>query len=356
MALLLDGTFLDGTLDSDVLIGLNSGPNHYLFGGDGNDLLIGESNAFWSGFSFPGNTSVATAAVIDTGALWSVFDNALITDSSIPHTTIYAEGEGGAEYFRFSSASLETITLDIDFANFDTVIELLDSNGVVLATNDDSGAASLDPGSVLTSDSFLEFTTILAGTYYVRVTEANGGVGETDIEAGESFVLHISVTNHAANAPEISGSDRLEGGAGTDILVGNGGDDELYGGNGVDQLYGGTGNDLLRGEDGADVYHYYAGDGADIVEDNGVFDNDSIIFHDFDLADATISQIRNTADVLIDFGGGDSVLVRNTLNGNNGDQVESYQFADTTLTIAQMRSLAAVEPATAGNDVIYRSA
>ena len=353
MTLLTDGTFLDGTLDSDVLIGLNSGPNHMLFGEAGNDLLIGETNAFWSGFSFPGNISVANAAAIDIGALWSVYENALITNSSIPHTTIYAEGEGGAEYFRFSAVMFESITLDIDFANFDTVVELLDSNGLVLATNDNSDAAALDAGSVLTSDSFLEFTAPLSGTYYVRVTEANAALGETNIEAGESFVLHISVTNHAANAPEISGSDHLDGGLGEDILVGNSGDDELYGGNGDDQLYGGSGNDVLRGQVGDDTYYFSAGDGNDIIQDDGVGGTDRLNFLDYDLADASFFQVRDTPDLLINFANGDSVLVRNTLNGSISDQIEEYSFADgQTLTAAQVLNIVVVEPLPPSDDVI----
>gem|GEM_PF-2274993 len=355
MALFTLGTFINGSSDNDVLIGRTTGPNHSLFGDNGDDLLIGELSAFWDGTAFAGNTVMGSAGDIDLAANWTVFGHTLFSDSADPQTTLYSEGEGGAEYFSLTAGAGEVITLDIDFANFDSFVEILDSGGVVVASNDDSMAPALDAGSTSASDSFLEFTTASAGTYFIRISEVDGGGGETDIEAGESFVLNISVTGHAASAAAVSGSDHIEGGAGADILVGNAGDDELFGGNGADVLYGGAGNDILRRGDASDIYRYSPGDGADIIVDDGVFDNDRIEMSGFDLADATISQIRGGSDLLIDFGGGDSIIVRNTLNGDAGDQIEFFDFDDQTLTITQMRALAVVEPATAGDDVITGS-
>ena len=354
MALLLDGTFLDGTLDSDVLIGRTDGLNHYLIGEAGNDLLIGELNAFWDGTLFAPNNSTATATDINLAANWSIGENSLIDDSLIPHTTIYSEGTGAEQFFTFNAGPGSDVTIDIDFANFDSQIEILDESLTVVASNNDGG--TLDTGSVLTTDSFVQFTAALGGAYVIRVFETDAGSGETDIEAGESFMLNVSVDGHAATAVETQGSDRIEGGDGADILVGNGGDDELYGGNGVDHLYGGTGDDVLHGGDGADVYHYYAGDGADIIEDNGIFDIDRIIFHGFDQADATFTQVRGGSDLLIDFGGGDSVLVRNTLNGDGGDQVEQYTFEDVDLNVGTIFDLLILGASTAGDDIITGSA
>ena len=144
MALLLDGTFLDGTLDSDVLIGQTDGLNHFLIGDDGNDLLIGELNAFWDGTLFAPNGSSASATDINLASNWSVGENSLIIDSSIPHTTIYSEGSGGEQYFMFNAAAGSEVAIDIDFANFDSQIEILDESLTVVASNNDG--ASLDAG------------------------------------------------------------------------------------------------------------------------------------------------------------------------------------------------------------------
>ena len=350
MALLLDGTFLDGTLDSDVLIGRTGGLNHYLIGDSGNDLLIGELEAFWDGTALTPNGMTATATNIDLAANWSVGENALIIDSSIPHTTVYAEGVDAEQYFTFNVTAGSEITVDIDFANFDSQIEILDGTLTVVASNNDG--ASLDAGSLLATDSFLQFTAVTGGAYIVRVFETDAGSGETDIESGESFMLNLSVDGHMATAVETQGSDRLEGGAGSDILIGNGGDDQLFAGGGTDELYGGTGNDYLSGGDGSDDYYFAAGDGQDIVDDNGAFDTDRLIFTDYNLADATFASVRDTNDLLITFAGGDSVTVRDTLGGSGGDQIESYVFLDATRTAVEIREIAAIEPPTAGDDFI----
>ena len=352
MALLLDGTFLDGTLDSDVLIGRTDGLNHYLIGDDGSDLLIGELNAFWDGTMFAPNGSFATATNIDAATNWSVGENSLVADSSVAHTTIYSEGSGTAQFFTFEAMAGSEITLDIDFANFDSQI-ILNFNDVgfpILASNNDG--ATVDAGSVLTTDSFLQFTAVNTGSYTVIVLEVDDGSGEQFIEAGESFMLNVSVDGHAATAIETQGSDRVEGGDGADVLVGNGGDDQLYGGRGADELYGGTGNDYMSGGDGSDDYYFAAGDGQDIVDDNGAFDTDRIIFTDYNLTDATFASVRDTDSLLITFAGGDSVLVRNTLGSSGSDQIESYVFLDATRTAEEIREIAAIEPPTAGDDFI----
>ncbi len=78
------------------------------------------------------------------------------------------------------------------------------------------------------------------------------------------------------------GDDVLYGGANNDLLFGDNGDhsgngrDSLYGGVGDDQLQGHSGddilvggkdNDVLYGGAGNDTYHFYAGDGTDVVDD-----------------------------------------------------------------------------------------
>ena len=66
------------------------------------------------------------------------------------------------------------------------------------------------------------------------------------------------------------GDDHLEGGDGDDILLlGQAGKDTILGGAGADTLSGGEGDDILDGGAGADVYIFHAGDGKDIVREEG---------------------------------------------------------------------------------------
>ena len=76
-----------------------------------------------------------------------------------------------------------------------------------------------------------------------------------------------------------AGDDRLEGGEGAlDVLSGGAGNDRLFGDGGNDRLEGGEGNDRLRGGEGADEFLFRNGDGADVILDFSVEDNDTIIF------------------------------------------------------------------------------
>lgn len=69
-------------------------------------------------------------------------------------------------------------------------------------------------------------------------------------------------------APQLHGTDYLDGGDGDDKLIGGGGGDELFGGDGADKLYGDNasleasfhGNDYLDGGAGADTLVGEAGD------------------------------------------------------------------------------------------------
>lgn len=70
------------------------------------------------------------------------------------------------------------------------------------------------------------------------------------------------------------GDDDIRGGKGDDDLRGNDGDDTLRGGDGDDRLVGGNGDDVLYSGDGNDVL--IGGDGADIID--GGAGNDRVRF------------------------------------------------------------------------------
>lgn len=129
-----------------------------------------------------------------------------------------------------------------------------------------------------------------------------------------------------------AGFDLVRGGGGNDRILGGGGDDELYGddghdtlkgGAGLDDLFGGTGedvldggkdSDLLEGGGGDDVFIFKLGYGFDIITDF-TFDQDQIYidvrgFRDF--RDLKSAMHVDGTDTVIDFGGGDSLVIENT--------------------------------------------
>jgi hypothetical protein len=120
----------------------------------------------------------------------------------------------------FSSVTVgagETITIDIDFGihvigtDTDVIVDLYDSAGTLLASNDDSSVTVGGAGSTHPWDSFLTFTNTSgsAQTYTIRFREYGG---DGLFEGGETFVANISVSGHATTSPTVMGDDILSGG------------------------------------------------------------------------------------------------------------------------------------------------
>ncbi|MEO1660450.1 MAG: calcium-binding protein [Pseudomonadota bacterium] len=154
---------------------------------------------------------------------------------------------------------------------------------------------------------------------------------EGDDETGGSIINGNSVYGRGGNDNMLGGwtHDRLAGGdgndfirglGGDDLLEGNDGDDRIYGADGADMLRGGTGNDLLSGGIGADTFYFARGDGMDSIIDfqqdrSRQFDAahgdllalDIVGIDDFEDMMQFAQQIDD--DVVLDFGGGDVVLL-----------------------------------------------
>ncbi len=131
-------------------------------------------------------------------------------------------------------------------------------------------------------------------------------------------------------------------------------DDLLFLGNSSEIVYGLESNDQISMGDGSDIYVYSAGDGFDVIEDNGFFDTDIVFIEGYNPADATLSLWANDADDLrIEFGNGDTILIRNTLNGSAQDQIEQIIWEDGTVwTMQNVRDMLIAQNQTAGDDSV----
>lgn len=138
------------------------------------------------------NTS--TASAVSLAGSFDLIENADIAASTtIPHATVVATANGGGkEYYRLNIGGPGRVILDIDHGNFDTILELRDEAGTLLAANDDNSA---DAGS-LSYNSLIDHTLTQGGTYYVVVgSYGGGGVPST----GSTYTLHVSAESPAAN-------------------------------------------------------------------------------------------------------------------------------------------------------------
>ncbi|WP_076071793.1 pre-peptidase C-terminal domain-containing protein [Sphingomonas montana] len=340
------GDTITGSVENNVISG--GAGSDTISGGEGDDVIdggFGNETQFADTVDRPDvvkpatttNNSIATAVVLDTTATgnFDLVNNPDIEAArSIPHATINATAAGnGLEYYGVAVDAGARVVFDIDQITFDSVIQIVDANGTVLAENDDDFT---DPGSSQLA-SRLDFTFATAGTYYVRVIDFDtlGNPAAGGLRAGQTYTMHISTTSAAvtptgtftsgfdtiaggigndtasyasatagvavslalagvvqdtgAGGPDLltsienlsgsafadsltgdDASNTLTGGAGGDTLTGGLGTDTLLGGDGDDALFGNQGTDTLFGGIGNDSL--FGGQGADVL--NGGDGND----------------------------------------------------------------------------------
>ncbi|MEL6617677.1 MAG: calcium-binding protein [Pseudomonadota bacterium] len=147
----------------------------------------------------------------------------------------------------------------------------------------------------------------------------NGGKGRDRLEGGDGNDELLG----------LGGLDNLRGGKGDDTMEGGDGNDLLIGGRGSDVLDGGAGDDNLSGSTDADTFLFADGHGNDVITDFAATnDSEKIDLSEVsainsigDITDPGGAGSQVGSDVLIDTGGGDSILLQNVQLGDlgNGD-------------------------------------
>lgn len=243
---------LTGDGAANVLTG--QGGADTINGGGGDDTLLGDfayqgdappRPGMGTGYATLGadatNNSIATA--FDISNNFSLAADPDIFDSTTTlHTTVSATGNGKGGYYSVSLAAGTVISIDIDgIADpnvHDSWVRLLDSNGNIVAQNDDGGG---DPGSTTSRDSSAVFVVKETGTYYIQEGSWSPDVpgdGWADaVPEGSTYKVNVSVEFPPAPAqPGVAGADKLNGGSGSDLLDGGLAADTLTGGAGEDSF------------------------------------------------------------------------------------------------------------------------
>ena len=357
-----------GTSGSDTLIGNSqdntlaggSGGADTLTGGGGNDRLIGSSFTVSASFD-PGtpasqaditkpqgtsNGSIATA--VNTAGAYDIDANANITSATtIPHATINGTAAGGVlEYYRIdvTAAGAQAI-FDIDGTGTlnDSILELVDASGNLLATNDTGPG---DPGTTTGDDAYITYTFAAAGTYYIRVGRYISSAVAQPMLAGQTYQLNISLQGAAGSTvlTTSSGSLVADGGEGNDFLQGTISDDILTGGNGNDTV--------------SFVNAYNAGTTTGVTVDlnvQGVAQNTVAAGND------TLTGIENLVgsalnDTLTGDGNDNVIeggLGNDTLVGGAGTDTASYLGASAGVTVSLSMQTVAQNTGAAGSDTLY---
>ncbi|MCV3274176.1 M10 family metallopeptidase C-terminal domain-containing protein [Roseobacter sinensis] len=340
---------LSGSGFDDRLIGDNAanvltgqGGDDTLRGGGGDDTLLGDFAYQGDTLPTPGmgtgyvtlgpdatNNSIATA--FDISDNFSLEEDPDIFDSTtVLHTTVEATGNGQGGYYSIDLAAGTILSIDVDgIADpnvHDSWIRLLDSNGDIVAENDDGGG---DPGSTSIRDSSTVHVVEETGTYYILqgswTAESEEGGWTEAVPEGSTYRLNVSVDLPPAPAePGEAGADVLSGGRGSDLLDG---------GLEADTLFGGMGEDSFRfstelGEGNIDLIRDF-----DVTEDLILLD--SLIFEDlgdgralsFGAFHSSVAGVARDSDDRILYSTDDGALSYDADGSGDGDAIQFAQLS-----------------------------
>ncbi|MBW0144148.1 calcium-binding protein [Sphingomicrobium clamense] len=252
----------DGTADADFILSQNNNNDLNGFGGD--DVLLGDMGNFIAPTStdMTTNHSFETARDLDLSSfVWSVDENPLFGDDTIPHATVIDTAEAGQlAYYSIELVQGQQITIDFDAAagslggdiSTNTEVWIYNAGQVEVAYNNTGGVELGGEGSISAADAYLTYTIPTTGTYYIVVGEWHF-IGDGTFEGGEQYMMNVSVTGHAVHTPDVQAADNIDGGPGDDLIMGVGGNDYMEGDGGNDRMLGGSGDDVMLGGLGADV-------------------------------------------------------------------------------------------------------
>lgn len=279
-------------------------PKALLFGGDGNDTLVGGSGIDQL-FGQAGNDVLLGKANVDL--LFGGAGNDLLT-GGVGDDQVF--GEAGNDRMIWNPG--EGSDINEGGAGIDTV-EINGGNGAETFTITANGAR-VRFDRVAPAPFFVDI-----GTSESLVLNANGG--DDVVTAGNGLATLIQLT--------------IDGGTGNDTITGGDGVDSLFGGDGNDVVNGGRGNDTVFLGAGDDTFIWNPGDGSDIVE--GQAGNDTMVFNGanvseiFDLAanGERVRLARNIGAIAMDLNDVERVDI-NALNGADTITVNDLTGTDVT--------------------------
>ncbi|WP_137136545.1 calcium-binding protein [Rhizobium sp. FKY42] len=138
-------------------------------------------------------------------------------------------------------------------------------------------------------------------------------------------------------------------------VVGGSGDDIIIGDDVANRIEAGGGNDDLQGGWGSDTYVFGSGDGADVIDDWADPSSTDVLELGPGISPGSVAVDRGSAviwDIVLDFGGGDSVTIKGGFFVGSS-VVEEVRFADNTVwDVSDLRQIHLDQKATGGNDTI----
>jgi Ca2+-binding RTX toxin-like protein len=167
-----------------------------------------------------------------------------------------------------------------------------------------ANATSDDDVVLVTGDA--SGTSVLGLAAQVNITGAESALDKVVISLGAGDDV-LEASGLAANGIGLVadggiGNDVIVGGAGNDTLLGGDGDDVIIGGGGIDVIDGGAGDDvIIQGGGSLTVMNFDEGDQIFLGGSKTAVD----------LASAMANAKESDGNVVLDFGGGDTITLMN---------------------------------------------
>ncbi len=249
-------------------------------------------------------------------------------------------GEAGSDVYRFARGFGRDVVNQYDTSTGrKDIVEFIDLKFTELCALTRSGSdltLSFDSGDSVKLANFYYGDSL--GEYKVDGVLFADGVewGRNDIISATTSLSElddsVSGSNLAGDDLQgLAGDDSITGGALADRLDGGAGNDTLSGGSGNDVLIGGAGNDSLNGGGGDDIYSFSRGSGNDTVNqyDTSATRKDVLQLTGLRSTDLKVLT-RSGSDLVLDFGGGDSVKLANFYYGDSLAEykIDGIAFAD----------------------------
>ncbi|OYX43811.1 MAG: hypothetical protein B7Z02_07575 [Rhodobacterales bacterium 32-67-9] len=193
----------------------------------------------------------------------------------------------------------------------------------IVAYHDDAnyggnGGISFDL-SITDAQGFASVTDGFGNADKLRNIDQIRGTGSTDDmrgDAADNTFLGDAGDDYLAGA---GGIDNLVGGLGDDTLDGGADGDALNGNAGMDILTGGTGDDTLAGGLDSDQFIFFAGDGADRIDDFEVGLDHLVLVGGLTVTGLSESDVNGDGglDTTVDLSSGDSIVLLHVADVTN---------------------------------------
>jgi len=321
---------VQGSGSADVLLGRLYVVANRLFGGEGDDVLIGTRGADRLDGGPGDDVLVAARGALGNHLAGGPGDDSLRGASSVDHyyfergdgRDVIDERDGAAEDRLHFGSGITPAQVSVFRERSDLVMEVGDTGDRI--TVREWFAA---PGNRLETVHFADGTIWSESALEARGATVYG-------TAGDDLLTGIASTRPNALFG-LAGDDVLEGARAGDRLEGGPGDDRLIAARHQTgtTLRGGPGDDRLEGSVLADRYLYARGDGHDAIDERGGVTS-SLYGDDLHLEDIDPGEVRvtrNERNLLIEIGGDGGAVEILDWYASAQNRVERLHFADGTL-------------------------